>query len=74
MDTRPLRVLLAVNMAVFLLVCVAFLLQHLGVYPDDVESWFEHNQWLMWTAAALTLASAGTIPLLSLGQRPGDDR
>ncbi|WP_020667674.1 hypothetical protein [Amycolatopsis nigrescens] len=73
MHTRTLRVVLTVNLAVFLLVCVAFLLHHLGVglYPDGMDSWLESNQWLMWTAAALTVASA----LLGLvTQRPGADR
>ncbi|MCT9138467.1 hypothetical protein [Streptomyces violarus] len=67
MDTRPLRILLTANTAVFMLVCVVFLVHHLGVglYPDDMESWLENNQWLMWTAAALTVASASAIPLLS---------
>ncbi|QWF78926.1 hypothetical protein [Amycolatopsis sp. CA-230715] len=68
MDTRPLRVMLIVTMTVFLLVCVAFLLQHLGVYADGVDAWFEDNQWLMWTSVGLMLASASAIPLLSLGQ------
>jgi hypothetical protein len=68
METRSLRILLMANMAVFLAVCVAFLLHHLGVglFSGGVESWFEHNQWVMWTAAALTLASASAIPLLNL--------
>ncbi|WP_328344391.1 hypothetical protein [Streptomyces violaceus] len=66
MDTRPLRILLTANTAVFIMVCVAFLVHHLGVglYPDDMESWLENNQWLMWTAAALTVSSASAIPLL----------
>jgi hypothetical protein len=68
MDTRPLRILLTVNMVVFLLVCAVFFVHHLGLglYPDDTESWLENNQWLMWTAAALTVSSALAIPLLSV--------
>ncbi|WP_052847970.1 hypothetical protein [Streptomyces avicenniae] len=77
MDTRPLRAVLAANVAVFLLVCVVFLVHQLGVglYPDAMESWLEDNQWLMWTAAVVTLSNAPLIPLLSqLPQRPEDER
>ncbi|MFG2023238.1 hypothetical protein [Streptomyces sp. NPDC048825] len=68
MDTRPLRILLAANTPVFLLVCAVYLLHHLdvGLYRDDMASWLENNQWLMWTAAALTVPSALAIPLLSV--------
>ncbi|GAA2405350.1 hypothetical protein GCM10010191_11470 [Actinomadura vinacea] len=68
MDTRPLRILLMANMAVFLLVCVAFLLHYLdlGLFPDGMQSWLDDNQWLMWTGVALTVGSALAIPLLSL--------
>jgi hypothetical protein len=68
MDTRPLRILLTANTAVFLVVCAVYFLHHLGVglYPDDMESWLENNQWLMWTAAALAVPSALAIPLLSV--------
>ncbi|MGI5429176.1 hypothetical protein [Streptomyces sp. CA-179760] len=71
MDTRPLRILLTANAAVFLLVCAVFLGHHLGVglYPDDMESWLENHQWLMWAAAVLAVASASAIPLLSVRTR-----
>ncbi|GHD03715.1 hypothetical protein GCM10010313_19050 [Streptomyces violarus] len=74
MDTRPLRILLTTNTAVFILVCVVFLVHYLGVglYPDDMESWLENNQWLMWTAMALTVASASAIPLLSVRTQRAD--
>ncbi|WP_328409950.1 hypothetical protein OG542_09665 [Streptomyces violaceus] len=74
MDTRPLRILLTANTAAFILVCVVFLVHHLGVglYPDDMESWLENNQWLMWTAAVLTVASASAIPLLSVRTQCAD--
>ncbi|MCT2592893.1 hypothetical protein LHJ74_23760 [Streptomyces sp. N2-109] len=77
MDTRPLRTLMMANMAVCLLACAAFFLHYLGVglYPDGMELWFQHNQWLVWTAAALTVVSALVIPVLSLfTQQSGDDR
>ncbi|MET8046539.1 hypothetical protein ABZU75_02985 [Streptosporangium sp. NPDC005286] len=70
MGTEPLR-----------LVCAAFFLHYLGVglLPDGGESWLENNQWLMWTAAVLTVASAVAsavaVPLFSLtARRPGEDR
>ncbi len=74
MDTRPLRILLTANMVVFLLVCAVFFLHYLGVgpYPDDMESWLESNEWLMWTAAALAVPSALAIPLLSVRTRRED--
>jgi hypothetical protein len=74
MDTRPLRILLTANAAVFLMVCAVFFVHHLGVglYPDDMESWLEDNQWLMWIAAALTVPSAAAIPLLSVRNRQAD--
>lgn len=72
MDTRALRLLLMADLAVFLLVCVAFLLHRLGagLFPDALESWLEDNGWLMWTAAGIAVVSALTIPLLSLKTRP----
>ncbi|MFC5752924.1 hypothetical protein [Actinomadura rugatobispora] len=71
MDTRPLRLLLTANLAVFVLVCVAFLVHYLGLglFPGGMESWLEENQWLMWTATALTGASALALPLLSMKTR-----
>ncbi|MFC7585065.1 hypothetical protein ACFQYP_16000 [Nonomuraea antimicrobica] len=77
MDTRTPRILLTANTAVLLLVCVAFLLHHLdaGLLPDGMESWMARNQWLMWTAAVITVASAPAIPLLSPRLHPSaDDR
>lgn len=77
MDTEPPRVLSTVDMTVLLVVCAAFFLHYLGValMPDGAESWSETNQWLTWTAAVLTVASAVAVPLLSLtAQRPGQDR
>ncbi|ASR34509.1 hypothetical protein BAY61_05340 [Prauserella marina] len=66
MDVRPLRILLVANMITFLVVCVAFLVHVLGagVYPDGVESWMDDNQWLMWTAAGVAVASALAVALL----------
>lgn len=74
MDTRPLRVLLTANFVVFLLICVAFLVHHLGLglFPDGAQSWFDRNQWVMWTAVVLTVVSAPAIPLFSVKtHRPG---
>ena len=61
------RILLTANLAVFLLVCVAFLLHYLGfgLFPDDVAAWFENNEWLMWTAMAIAVSSALALPLIS---------
>jgi len=76
MDTRPLRVLLVVNMAVFLLVCVVYLLHYLGagIIPGDLGAWLEGNQWLMWIAVTLTIGSALATPLLSRAiQQSGED-
>jgi hypothetical protein len=76
MDTSSLRILPTVNMTVFLLVCAAFFLHYLSVgrLPDGMESWVENNQWPMWMAAALTVASAPAVPPLSLTpRRPGED-
>ncbi|MEV0616557.1 hypothetical protein AB0I81_24795 [Nonomuraea sp. NPDC050404] len=77
MDTRTPRILLMANTAVFLLVCAAFSLHNLGLAPfsEDVRSWLDDNQWLMWTAMAIAVASALALPLLSPRLRqPGDDR
>ncbi|WP_329086303.1 MULTISPECIES: hypothetical protein [unclassified Streptosporangium] len=77
MDTEALRVPLTVTMTVFLVVCAAFFLHHLGagLMPDGVESWSESGRWLMWTATALIVASAPAGPPLSLTTpRPGEDR
>jgi hypothetical protein len=77
MDTKPLRVLLTANLAVFLLVCVVFLVHLVGVgvspgglFPDGVALWLEDNRWLMWTSAALAAGSALALSVLG----PGADR
>ncbi|WP_217562575.1 hypothetical protein [Streptomyces sp. GbtcB6] len=59
MDTRPLRILLAANAAVFVLVCAAFVLRHIctGLYPEAVESWLDDHEWLMWTAVGIVVSS-----------------
>ncbi|WP_406312597.1 hypothetical protein OHA77_29105 [Streptosporangium sp. NBC_01639] len=72
MDTEPLRMLPAVDMTVFLLVCAAFLRHRpgAGLLPDGAN-----NRWPTWTAAVLTTAGAAAVPPLSLtAQRPGEDR
>ncbi|MEU3271405.1 hypothetical protein ABZ639_11195 [Saccharomonospora sp. NPDC006951] len=77
MDIRPLRILLVANMITFLVVCAAFLLHVLGagVYPDGVESWMAGNQWLMWTAAGVAVASALAVVFLDpLIASKGQDR
>jgi hypothetical protein len=77
MDIRPPRVMLTANVAVFLLVCTAFLRHYLGVglYSRDMESWMENNQWLMWTAATLAVVSALAVPPLGLTvQQSGGNR
>lgn len=77
MDTRPLRILLTANTAVFLVICAVFLVHYVGagVFPDGMDSWLEDHRWLMWTAAALAVASALTLPLLRVTSRQrGGDR
>ncbi|MDT0268378.1 hypothetical protein RM844_19015 [Streptomyces sp. DSM 44915] len=76
MDTRPPRVLLTVTLALSFLVCVAFLVHHVGagLYPDDLASWLEENAWLMWTAVVLTLANAVVLPVLWLAAESGERR
>lgn len=73
MDTGTPRILLTANMVVFLAVCVAFLPHYLdvGLYPDGMEVWLGDNQWLMWTAAVLSVSSALAVPLL---RQPGARR
>ncbi|MEV6868587.1 hypothetical protein AB0M44_47400 [Streptosporangium subroseum] len=60
MDTEAPRIPLTVTMTVFLVVCAAFFLHYLGtgLMSDGVESWSENDQWLMWTATTLIVASA----------------
>ncbi|MGW7354152.1 hypothetical protein [Streptomyces sp. Z26] len=68
MESRTLRVLLTGNAYVFLAVCAAFLVQRVGggPYPDGVDSWLAHNEWLLWTSMAIAAGSAVTVPLLSV--------
>ncbi|RZQ62342.1 hypothetical protein [Amycolatopsis suaedae] len=76
MNTGPVRVLLAVNMTVFLLVCVVYLLHHLdaGIIPGDVGAWLEDNQWLLWVAVLMSVSGALATPLISRAlQQSGED-
>ncbi|MGW7291975.1 hypothetical protein ACWGIB_06240 [Streptomyces xiamenensis] len=77
MGDRSLRMLLTAGMAVLVAVCAVYFLHalDLGLYPDGMESWLEHNRWPMWMAAALTVPTALAFPLLGqITSRPGEDR
>ncbi|APU13161.1 MULTISPECIES: hypothetical protein [Actinoalloteichus] len=75
METRPLRILLTINVIVFGLVCVAFLLYYggLDLFPAELGPWFEAEEWTMWAAAFVTVLSGFALSLLGMKSRRQDE-
>lgn len=66
--TPPLRILPAVNITVFVMLCTVFALHLLGtgLYPGAMGSRLDDHERLMWMAAGILLSGAPVIPLLGL--------